>query len=42
MIDLAGIMGLHSMINQEQYHQAVGDKFDNQECRLHFYNICAV
>jgi len=29
MIDLAGIMGLHSMINQEQYHHAAGDKFDN-------------
>ena len=29
MIDLAGIMGLHSMINQEQYHHAVSDKFDN-------------
>jgi len=26
MVDLAGIMGLHSMINQEQYHHAVGDK----------------
>jgi len=26
MIDLAGIMGLHSMINQEQYHHAVGAK----------------
>lgn len=26
MIDLAGIMGLHSMINQEQYHHAVGEK----------------
>ena len=30
MIDLAGIMGLHSMINQEQYHHAVNDKFDNE------------
>ena len=30
MIDLAGIMGLHSMINQEQYHHAVADKFDNE------------
>jgi len=26
MIDLAGIMGLHSMINQDQYHHAVGAK----------------
>jgi len=26
MMDLAGIMGLHSMINQEQYHHAVGAK----------------
>ena len=26
MIDLAGIMGLHSMINQEQYHHALGNK----------------
>jgi len=24
MVDLAGIMGLHSMISQEQYHHAVG------------------
>jgi len=28
MIDLAGIMGLHSMINQEQYHAAVSNKSD--------------
>jgi len=28
MIDLAGIMGLHSMINQEQYHAAVTNKSD--------------
>merc|ERR1712013_671660 len=26
MMDLAGIMGLHSMINQDQYHHAVGAK----------------
>jgi len=26
MIDLAGIMGLHSMMTQEQYHHAVGTK----------------
>jgi len=29
MIDLAGIMGLHSMINQEQYHAAVSNKSDD-------------
>jgi len=31
MIDLAGIMGLHSLINQEQYHRAVTDKRENAE-----------
>eukprot|EP00092_Neocalanus_flemingeri_P005187 GFUD01005579.1.p1 GENE.GFUD01005579.1~~GFUD01005579.1.p1 ORF type:complete len:401 (-),score=131.72 GFUD01005579.1:246-1448(-) len=31
MIDLAGIMGLHSMINQEQYHHAVGAKTFGKE-----------
>merc|ERR1712223_1414560 len=31
MIDLAGIMGLHSMINQEQYHHALGSKTFREE-----------
>merc|ERR1712012_136981 len=31
MVDLAGIMGLHSMINQEQYHHALGSKTFREE-----------
>jgi len=31
MIDLAGIMGLHSLINQDQFHHAVGAKAHYQE-----------
>ena len=31
MIDLAGIMGLHNMINQDQYHHAVGNKTFGKE-----------
>jgi tropomodulin len=34
MVDLAGIMGLHSMINQDQYHHAVGAKANYKEMAL--------
>ena len=34
MIDLAGIMGLHSLINQEQYHAAVSNKGDREEDKV--------
>ena len=27
IIDLAGVLGLHSMMNQEQYHSAQSDKW---------------
>lgn len=34
MVDLAGIMGLHSLINQDQYHHAVGAKAHYKEQQL--------
>jgi len=34
MIDLAGIMGLHSLINQDQYHHAVGARASHKETPL--------
>ena len=34
MIDLAGIMGLHSLINQEQYHASQSDKADKADPNL--------
>lgn len=33
IVDLAGILGLHSLMNQEQYHEIQSEKWDSKSDR---------